>query len=396
MMHLFLARFALAFLLLLPFSPTAGADVVVPSDRVVHKVNVRDVPGGSIVGELRPGQSAEYLESERHWHKVRLSSGTEGFVSKAWTRIVPSPTAAIQTDLEIHFIDVGQGDATLVVCPDGTNILVDVGSLGGGDSDLIRDYILEQLDRHERRVNALVITHPDNDHFNLIPSVLAGVPIDHLYRVGEIDDYANATFRSWLNDFGNQRTTILEAADFDPLDQPNSRLDCGPADVWILAAAESASLSPKNTMSIVLMVRHGEFEAILTGDATRATEAAIIDRYPNDRLDVEVLKIGHHGSLATSTGQAWADVVRPEVAIASAAFTNRFGHPRKEIVERLDDFTVETDAHRMRHATGTQGDYVFETVADYREAIYSTAVNGNIVVTSDGQTYSVDHRQHEE
>ncbi len=373
----------------------AFADTVVPSDRVVTSVVVRQdpVPGAAEVGRLHPGESAEFLGDVPHRYHVRLTGGVEGFVSKAWTRRVPDAAAAT-ANLEIHFIDVGQGDSTLIVCPNGRKILVDAGSTGGAQVDAIRDYILAQLDRHERRVNTLVITHPDTDHYNLLDDVLVDVPIDRVIRVGELIDY-NTTFRNWLAAADIGDITVIQTAHNDPMGTPNGELRCGSAQIWIIGAAVQASASAKNAKSIVLMIRLDDFEAILTGDATDDTEEFVIESYPNDWLDVDVLKIGHHGSLATSTSQGWADVVTPVTAVVSAGFTNGFGHPRLEVIERLDDHTRAATAHPIRHATGVQGNYTFITNPAYTEDIYATAVSGNVVVTTSGNGHMVETRHHD-
>ncbi len=394
------AKFALslsllAVLIVLSNVTVGRADTVVPSDRVTNYVTVRKTATSQSppVGRLRPGEQAEYLGDAPHRHHIRLANGVEGYVSKSWTRRVPS-AAPVAGSLEIHFIDVGQGDSTLVLCPNGRSIFVDAGSISGAEEDAIRDYILGQLDEHERRINMLVITHPDRDHYNLLAEVLRGVPIDHIYRVGDLEDYRQS-FQEWLNDFAANNVTVLQSGAHNPVEQPNQRMNCGGAQVWILTAAVEANKSRKNAMSIVLMVRYGDFEAILTGDATRDTENVIIGRYPAAWLDVDVLKIGHHGSLATSTGVPWASTVKPRTAVVSAAYVNGFGHPRKEVIERLDDFTVDTDPHMMRTATGTKPNYIFENVDDYRESIYSTAVSGNVIVTSGGNGYAVTIQPHE-
>ena len=93
--------------------------------------------------------------------------------------------------------------------------------------------------------------------------------------------------------------------------------DCGDADVFILAADIQASRSPKNARSIVVLISYGDFDVMLMGDATFDTEDAILERYPEDWLDVEVLKIGHHGSSTTSTSLDWAETVQPKLAVAN-------------------------------------------------------------------------------
>lgn len=218
--------------------------------------------------------------------------------------------------------------------------------------------------------------------------------VDHIYRVVDPED-CRQSFQEWLSVFFSNNVTVLQSRAHDPAGQPNQRMKCGGALVWILTATVEENSSRKTAMSIVLMIRYGDFEAVLTGDATRDTENVIVGRHSSDWLDVDVLKICHHGSLATSTGVAGVGAVKPRAPVVSAAYINRFGHPRKEVIERLDDHTVETDPHMMRTATGSQPDYTFENVEDYREAIYSTVVSGNIIVTSRGSGYSITTQPHE-
>ncbi len=228
----------------------------------------------------------------------------------------------------------------------------------------MRDYILTQLDRRERKIDVLVITHPDQDHYNLISEVLRDVPVGHVFRVGEMADY-NGDFNDWLNAIPSHKVTVLQSSNFDPMDAPNSILECGDSQIWILAVATEATKSWKNAMSIVLMIRYGDFETILTGDATFDTENVIMGRYPHDWLDVDVLKVGHHGSRTTSTSAEWAEVVKPKVAIVSAGYRNRHGHPLIEVVERLDDYTENRDPHPMSYAKGKRNNYKWIDIENY-------------------------------
>ncbi len=149
-----------------------AADTVVPSDRVTNHVHVRAAAIGQSqkVGELRPGDQAEYLGDAPHRYHVRLSDRTEGYVSKAWTCRIQSIPPANGGKLAIHIIGVGQGDSKFVIYPNGRGI-----PLSGAEEDAIRDHILEKLDMHERRINVLVITQPDRDDDNLLPVILRGV-----------------------------------------------------------------------------------------------------------------------------------------------------------------------------------------------------------------------------
>lgn len=271
-----IGRLAVMALLLLMPSFAARADSVEPSERVVNYLVVRETTDALSpqVGILRPGQRAEYLGDEPNRYFIRLPDGAEGYVSKAWAKRIETPSASVGTDkLRIDFINVGQGDSTLISCPNGHHILVDAGSTSDPEEEAIRDFILSRIDEHQRTIDNLVITHADQDHYNLIPAVLHDVPINDIMRVGDVEDY-RPEFQAWLADHAAD-TRILGPEIFDPEATPNAELDCGPAKIWVLAAAVKASKSPKNAMSIVLMIRYGNFEAVLTGDATTDTERVI-------------------------------------------------------------------------------------------------------------------------
>ena len=92
------------------------------------------------------------------------------------------------------------------------------------------------------------------------------------------------------------------------------------------------------------------------------------------------------GSATTSTSSAWVDAVRPQVAVASAGWSAQHGHPSRLAVERLHRYTDDVDAHPFRWWLDRR---TSEDVADYREAVYSTAVDGHVVIESDGEAWRV-------
>ncbi len=300
--------------------------------------------------------------------------------------------AARAADLEIHFIDVGQGDCTLISCPNGNRILVDCGYIKSCKDDDARDYVHSQLVWPNPKIDTVVITHPDKDHYSLLPSVLEGVSVGKLMMVGKPKEYTRCDVEPWLKKL-KKRTTRLTEDYYDDIGDPNLDIDCGEAEVYVLAADVKGKKSPKNTRSIVLMVSYGDFDAILTGDATTVTENVIMDRY-GDWLDSELLKVGHHGSSWTSTSKTWADTVQVEVAVVSAGVDasrgNTYGHPKSDVIKRLRRHTVREEPHAFRYWTGKKGEYVPHAFDHYTEAIFSTATNGTIVVKSDGETYEIE------
>lgn len=352
------------------------------------------------IGRLNPGEYADLIGTAGPHYKVRLSNGAEGFVARRWTRLAPdAPVPLASTgQLSIHFIDVGQGDSTLIMCPDNSTILIDAGSTSGMAPEPVRDYITEIIGPNVDAIDHLIITHADRDHYNLLPDAMRGFGIGHVYYVGFESHYNSATFWTWLSGFPDDRRTQMTETNFNASDAPHPGMDCGAAEVYVLAAAIRSNSSWKNAQSIVLMVRFGTFEAILTGDATHATENMILSRYQPDFLAVDLLKIGHHGSLATSTSAAWANVLHPKIAVVSAGERSGYGHPRKEVIARLAPHTTNdaAQAHAFSSATSKNRKYVWEDVDDYDELIYGTANSGNIVVTSNGTGFTVSTRFHGE
>jgi beta-lactamase superfamily II metal-dependent hydrolase len=323
------------------------------------------------------------------------------------------PTGTEHTDsddlLEIHFLDVNQGDSTLIVCPNGKTILIDCGTLPiyRAEPDVARDRLRDALPDDYDRVDLLVITHPDSDHYNMLPYVLHGISIGHIWFVGNIFEYKKETFRAnaegepskaennlrnWLRDIGTDRRTSLRKYYKDPEDTPNPNCDCGDAEVYVLAANVTSTINKRshvaNSRSIVLLVEYGDFQAILPGDATFTTERTTVDRYSDDWLDVEVLKMGHHGSASTSNEEEWLEVVQPEVSISSSSYRKIHGHPRDTVVDRLAEYAVEAPEHALRKWKKYKRLHSDE---DTEEAIYSTASSGTIVVTTDGSWYDVSY-----
>lgn len=176
---------------------------------------------------------------------------------------------------------------------------------------------------------------------------------------------------------------VITAADIDAQADPSNALfDSGEVNVWILSAE---FVHDTNSRSIVLLVSYGNFDMLLMGDAEEEVEDDIISRYDDWWLDVECLKLGHHGSRG-ATSATWVDVVLPEIAIASAAEAAVHGHPNQHLQTRLEARTIPAQSHRIiwweNRNTPHEND-------DYREAIYSTATNGTIVLTTDGSTFDV-------
>ena len=309
-----------------------------------------------------------------------------------------SSASTQQGDLVVHFITVGQGDATLLELPNGTAILVDSGSLSKDDRDpdALKDYLEDTLP--DDRIETLVITHPDSDHYNLLPYVVSDIQVDQVLIVGRSNEHgapANVAqadhrtkdgFQDWLdNPPAGTTVRVITAADIDAQDDPSNALfSSGDVSIWIVSAEV---VHDTNSRSIVLLVSFGDFDLMLTGDAERQVEDAIIARYDDWWLDVECLKLGHHGS-RNATFDSWVTATSPEMAIASATIEVKHGHPNTDVRSRIEGSTIAAQSHRVLWWDDRTTP---DDEPDYREAVYSTATNGTIVITTNGSTFSVNY-----
>jgi beta-lactamase superfamily II metal-dependent hydrolase len=311
------------------------------------------------------------------------------------------PLAAGPGQIEMHFLNVGQGDSTLVKCPNGESILIDCGSTGGFDKAAVRQYLRAQLDAAAPAIDLLVISHPDRDHYNKVESVLQAetgqpqIAVARVAYVGDIAAYDQADFDAWLTSHPSKEN--LADSDYNVF--PTRSLDvCGDEVlVSVLAANVQSSFSSSNTASIVLLIAYGTFDVLVTGDSTRITQYDILNRFAGNLHvlnRVEVLRVEHHGSRTTSTlddnsRTDWFDAVSPEVAVFSASATNSYGHPSRQVADALDEYTLPADDHPLLLFDGPSQPSTQAATEPFRtEAIFSTATNGNIVVRSDGAQYT--------
>jgi len=234
--------------------------------------------------------------------------------------------------LEIHAIDVGQGDAFAIRTPGGRWILVDAGP-GGTGYDAGRARVVPFLLRQgARRVDALILTHPDSDHIGGAGSVLdafdVGVVVDPGVAVGK------PLYRELLLRAQSGRLRWIAA-------RPDLDLSIDGVEIRVLGADDDA-LDEKRTanqLSVAFRLEYGRFRALFLGDAPAEVEERLVARYGAE-LSADLLKVAHHGS-TTSTSAALLESARPRLALISAGRQNRFGHPAPAILERLEKHDIQ-------------------------------------------------------
>jgi competence protein ComEC len=273
--------------------------------------------------------------------------------------------------VDVNFLDVGQGDGTVISCPTGALMLVDLGSkknaeIAGGDAikylvDLIRrsqDY--RHLDKPT--LDYLLITHGDGDHYNLVVPLIDTVnsqlgPID-IRRVvigGRMSDYDAAVQRGVLKHAeATGLLTVLPDAAHDKMTDgfipPPRWMPAPGVGVYLLSANyPTRAAAAKNPKSIVLMVVYGNpsRKVILTGDAEELTEKAILKYYESNPgfLKSFGLKLGHHGSQA-GTSNAWMIAIRQAANFVSSDM--KWAHPYCETLARIAE-TIGPGARLYTH-----------------------------------------------
>lgn len=231
----------------------------------------------------------------------------------------PAPLPLSRDELELRVFDVGQGDAILLRFGDSA-LLVDAGP----DPETARDVLLPRLARlGVQRLDGLALTHADADHIGGAADILTRLPVATL----------------WMARSGQSHPllSVIEAA----ARQAGARVEHprnGQSLEWHRAVSVRVNLaapsvaSGDNNRSMVLHVRYGDTDLLLTGDIERAAERALVDR--NAGLEADVLKVAHHGA-ATSSSAEFLAAVQPQVAVISAGLGNAFNHPRDDVLRRL-------------------------------------------------------------
>ncbi|MGI6498302.1 MAG: ComEC/Rec2 family competence protein [Oscillospiraceae bacterium] len=225
-------------------------------------------------------------------------------------------TASGESGLRVHFIDVGQADAILIQS-NGENMLIDAGNRA--DGDLMVAYLKRQ------GVDALkyvIATHPHEDHIGGMAAVLEAVPADTIL-LSESDHPTNV-FERLLDTIDEQGCRVIQAV-------VGNRYAIGGASVTILSPNGAHETNVNNT-SVGVRLVYGGTAFVMCGDAEKESEADMAAS--GLTLTADVLKLGHHGS-STSTTDAFLEAVGPGYAVISCGAGNSYGHPHKEILEKL-------------------------------------------------------------
>ncbi len=229
--------------------------------------------------------------------------------------------------LRITVLDVGQGDAIFIACPNGRTLLVDGGARTPFYDAGARVILPFMRAKGYRRVDTIIVTHPDLDHYGGLRAVVESVDVGEVLSSGVVS--ASRSYQAWRDAIERRDIPYRAVVMGDTLAALGGvrGLFLHPDPLFLSGPAKSNS----NEVSVVLRLSLGEFSMLLTGDIEAKGEAATVRR--PSMLKSTVLKSPHHGS-RSSSGSAFLNAVDPEAVAVSAGMYNNFGHPSPEVIER--------------------------------------------------------------
>ena len=247
--------------------------------------------------------------------------------------------------MKVHYIDVGQADATLIEYSQGDEafaILIDTGDWNSAE-------VVAYLQAHSiTDIDIVAVTHPHADHIGQLDKIIQTFDVSEVWMNGETVN--SQVFTSALAAIEDNNVDYYEPVVGDVF-------DIGPLEV---AVVHPKSLSgDTNNNSIAIRLQYGEVSFLFTGDGEEEAESEMLTRGAN--LKATILQVGHHGS-KTSTSDRFLKAVQPDVAIYSASVDNQYGHPHIETINRLEKSGA---------------------------LVYGTDIHGTVIVETDGKTFSV-------
>lgn len=247
--------------------------------------------------------------------------------------------------LKVHYIDVGQGDASLLQFSDNDEnytILYDTGDWSGNE---VVPYLQQQKIDF---IDLVMISHPHADHIGQLKKVMENFEVGEVWMTGNTAN--TKVYQSAIE------AVMNSDADYDE-PMAGDEFDIGPLEITILHP--SSLTGDVNDDSLSARFTYGNVSFIFTGDAYKSAEKQMIQRQSN--IQADYLQVGHHGS-STSSDTQFVKAVQPKYAIYSAATGNSYGHPHVETIDLFEKMGIP---------------------------LYGTDVHGTIIVTTDGNTSEI-------
>ncbi len=222
-------------------------------------------------------------------------------------------------ELKIYFIDVGQGDSTLIITEENKRILIDGGE---GNTDVLLQYL---LDRKIKTIDYILISHFDSDHCNGLVEILNKLNVKNI--IISKQSYLSNEYINIANIINKKRINVIQVkrGDIIQIDK-NTKMN-------IFNPDKELEYNDLNNNSIVAKLTYNNFGILFTGDIEKS-EDDILNEIKKDIIKSDIIKISHHGS-KTSSSEEFLEAVKPKIALIGVGENNKFGHPNKQVLEKL-------------------------------------------------------------
>lgn len=235
------------------------------------------------------------------------------------------------SELKINFIDVGQGDCTLIITPKGKKIIIDGGEGNSGQYDYGENVVLPYLlDKGIMKIDYLIVSHCDSDHIGGLFAVLKNIKVEKIIISIQAEESKQLDDLMEIAKKKNIEVIVLEAGNELKLDKEIKM------EVLWPVRNDLIKDNVLNNNSLVLKISYNEFSILFTGDIEELAEKEIIKIYDEIELNATILKVAHHGSKTSST-EEFLEAVQPKIALIGVGKDNKFGHPSEDVITRLNN-----------------------------------------------------------
>ena len=241
----------------------------------------------------------------------------------------------IPRDIQINFVDVGQGDSTFIITPKNKTILIDGGGSNTGSFDVGENTLLPYiLDKGYNKIDLMIISHFDSDHVGGLLTILEEIKVEKVLIAKQEEQSEN--YKRFLNIVKEKNIPVIIGKEGEKINiEKDLYLDI------LFPESEQIEENMINNNSLVFNMHYNNFSMLFTGDIEEIAEKRIIEITNKSRLKADIIKIPHHGSKTSSTRELLERVL-PKIALIGVGKDNLFGHPSSETIDKLNELKIKT------------------------------------------------------